>query len=221
MLDAIATVLVPPTKLSFNAAAGRGRTVASYIRGAYARGSDSETREFAKPLPAGGATWSAVGLTMTTAQPGDLDTATTLVALFHLKRGSNDLGDSGRAFLLFEDHQDITELRHVVTNGIDVRALKKRWPKVLYNKSYPQFGQRLRARLGIADENAQLLLHRAMSAKGLDSLDRLFRDYMLDEPDTFAEASSRGRIPSPTWMPLTEGWCRRAIRSPPSLRWKK
>lgn len=189
LLDAIATVLVPPTKLSFNAAAqGRGRTVASYIRGAYARGSDSETRELRSRYLREGATWSAVGLTMTTAQPGDLDTATTLVALFHLKRGSNDLGDSGRAFLLFEDHQDITELRHVVTNGIDVRALKKRWPKVLYNKSYPQFGQRLRARLGIADENAQLLLHRAMSAKGLDSLDRLFRDYMLDEPDTFAEA---------------------------------
>lgn len=75
-----------------------------------------------------------------------------------------------------------------MTDGIDVRALKKRWPELLYNKSYPQFGQRLRGRLGIADENAQLLLHGAMSAKGLDSLDRLFRDYMLDEPDTFGEA---------------------------------
>ena len=189
LLDAISTVLVPPTKLSFNAAAhGRGRSVASYIRGAYARGSDTETRELRARYLREGATWSAVGLTMTTAGPGDDDTVTTLVALFHLKRGSNDLGESGRAFLLFDDHLDITELRHVVTDGINVRALKKRWPDVLYNKSYPQFGQRLRARLGIADENAQLLLHRAMSAKGLDSLDRLFRDYMLDEPETFAEA---------------------------------
>ena len=189
LLDAISSVLVPPTKLSFNAAAqGRGRTVASYIRGAYARGSDTETRELRARYLREGATWSAVGLTMTTAGPGDDDTVTTLVALFHLKRGSNDLGESGRAFLLFDNHLDITELRHVVTDGINVRELKKRWPDVLYNKSYPQFGQRLRARLGIADENAQLLLHRAMSAKGLDSLDRLFRDYMLDEPETFAEA---------------------------------
>ena len=188
LLDAISTVLVPPTKLSFNAAAqGRGRSVASYVRGAYARGSDTETRELRSRYLREGATWSAVGLTMTTADP-EADTVTTLVALFHLKRGSNDLGESGRAFLLFDHHVDITELRHVVTDGIDVRGLKKRWPEVLYNKSYPQFGQRLRARLGIADENAQLLLHRAMSAKGLDSLDRLFRDYMLDEPDTFAEA---------------------------------
>lgn len=189
LLDAISTVLVPPAKLSFNAAAqGRGRTAASYIRGAYARGSDTETRELRARYLREGATWSAVGLTMTTAGPGDNDTITTLVALFHLKRGSNDLGESGRAFLLFDHHLDITELRHVVTDGINVRALKKRWPAVLYNKSYPQFGQRLRSRLGIADENAQLLLHRAMSAKGLDSLDRLFRDYMLDEPETFAEA---------------------------------
>lgn len=188
LLDAISTVLVPPTKLSFNAAAqGRGRTVASYIRGAYARGSDTETRELRARYLREGATWSAVGLTMSTAVPSD-DAVTTLVALFHLKRGSNDLGESGRAFLLFDHQLDITELRHVVTDGINVRALRKRWPDVLYNKSYPQFGQRLRARLGIADENAQLLLHRAMSAKGLDSLDRLFRDYMLDEPDTFAEA---------------------------------
>ena len=188
LLDAISTVLVPPTKLSFNAAAqGRGRTVASYIRGAYARGSDTDTRELRSRYLREGATWSAVGLTMATADP-DGDTVTTLVALFHLKRGSNDLGESGRAFLLFDHDLDITELRHVVSDGIDVRGLKKRWPDVLYNKSYPQFGQRLRARLGIADENAQLLLHRAMSAKGLDSLDRLFRDYMLDEPDTFAEA---------------------------------
>jgi uncharacterized protein YPO0396 len=162
--------------------------VASYIRGAYARGSDTETRELRARYLREGATWSAVGLTMTTAGPDDDDTVTTLVALFHLKRGSNDLGESGRAFLLFDDHLDITELRYVVTDGINVRALKKHWPDVLYNKSYPQFGQRLRARLGIADENAQLLLHRAMSAKGLDSLDRLFRDYMLDEPETFAEA---------------------------------
>lgn len=189
LLDAISTVLVPPSKLSFNAAAqGRGRTVASYVRGAYARGSDAETRELRARYLREGATWSAVGLTTTTANPDSRDTVTTMVALFHLKRGSNDLGESGRAFLLFDHHLDITELRHVVTDGINVRALKKRWPDVLYNKSYPQFGQRLRARLGIADENAQLLLHRAMSAKGLDSLDRLFRDYMLEEPDTFAEA---------------------------------
>ena len=33
-----------------------------------------------------------------------------------------------------------------------------------------------------------------MSAKGLDSLDRLFRDYMLDEPDTFAEALARSNL---------------------------
>ncbi|MCV7193127.1 ATP-binding protein [Mycolicibacterium brumae] len=189
LLDAISTVLVPPSKLSFNAAAqGRGRTVASYVRGAYARGSDAETRELRARYLREGATWSAVGLTMSTANADGLDTVTTLVALFHLKRGSNDLGESGRAFLLFDHDLDITELRHVVTDGINVRALKKRWPETLYNKSYPQFGQRLRSRLGIADENAQLLLHRAMSAKGLDSLDRLFRDYMLEEPDTFAEA---------------------------------
>ena len=189
LLDAISAVLVPPTKLSFNAAAqGRGRTVPSYVRGAYARGSDADTRELRARYLREGATWSAVGLTMTTAGPGDVDTVTTLVALFHLRRGSNDLGESGRAFLLFDHHLDITELRQVVTEGINVRALKKCWPDALYNKSYPQFGQRLRARLGIADENAQLLLHRAMSAKGLDSLDRLFRDYMLDEPETFAEA---------------------------------
>lgn len=189
LLDAVSSVLVPPTNLSLNSAAqGRGRTVASYIRGAYARGSDTETHELRARYLRDGATWSAVGLTMTTAGPGDDDAVTTLVALFHLKRGSNDLGESGRAFLLFDHHLDITELRHVVTDGINVRALRKHWPEVLYNKSYPQFGQRLRARLGIADENAQLLLHRAMSAKGLDSLDRLFRDYMLDEPDTFAEA---------------------------------
>ena len=188
LLDAISAVLVPPTKLSFNAAAqGRGRTVASYIRGAYARGSDTETRELRARYLREGATWSAVGLTMRTAGD-DGDTVTTLMVLFHLKRGSNDVGESGRAFLLFEHDLDITELRHVVTDGIDVRALKKRWPEVLYNKTYPQFGQRLRGRLGIADENAQLLLHRAMSAKGLDSLDRLFRDYMLDEPGTFGEA---------------------------------
>ncbi|CAM3446778.1 AAA family ATPase [Mycobacterium frederiksbergense] len=189
LLDAISTVLVPPTKLNFNAAAqGRGRTAVSYVRGAYARGSDTETRELRARYLREGATWSAVGLTMTTASGEDDELVTTLVALFHLKRGSNELGESGRAFLLFDHHLDITDLRHVVTDGINVRALKKRWPEALYNKSYPQFGQRLRARLGIADENAQLLLYRAMSAKGLDSLDRLFRDYMLDEPDTFDEA---------------------------------
>ncbi|MBS1691078.1 MAG: AAA family ATPase [Actinobacteria bacterium] len=105
LLDAISAVLV-------NAAAqGRGRTVASYIRGAYARGSDTETRELRARYLREGATWSAVGLTMRTAGD-DGDTVTTLIVLFHLKRGSNDVGESGRAFLLFEHDLDITELRH-------------------------------------------------------------------------------------------------------------
>lgn len=192
LLDAISTVLVPPSRLTLNAAAqGRGRSVASYIRGAYARGADADSRELRARYLREGATWSAVGLTMTTADgpaSNPAGTVTTLVALFHLRRGSNDITDAGRAYLVFDHRLDLTELRHVSVNGINVRELKKRWPQVLHNKSYPQFGQRLRTRLGIADENAQLLLHRAMSAKGLDSLDRLFRDYMLAKPGTFAEA---------------------------------
>jgi uncharacterized protein YPO0396 len=48
----------------------------------------------------------------------------------------------------------------------------------------------MRSIFGIAEETALQLLHKTQAAKSLDSLDQLFRDYMLETPGTFALADT-------------------------------
>jgi len=69
LLDAIASVLVQPKWLSFNAAAqesgmgDRTRSLVSYVRGAYKRESDETTGEVATTYRRRDATWSGIALT--------------------------------------------------------------------------------------------------------------------------------------------------------------
>lgn len=69
LIDAISAILVPPAHLRFNAAAqeeagrGSGRTLVSYIRGAWRRGTDEESGDLASVYLRPKATFSALALT--------------------------------------------------------------------------------------------------------------------------------------------------------------
>ncbi|GAC56645.1 hypothetical protein GOHSU_12_00350 [Gordonia hirsuta DSM 44140 = NBRC 16056] len=189
LLDAISAVLMPGDRVKFNAAAQEsdrsGRSLVSYIRGAWRRDTDADSDVLVSSYLRDGATRSAIALTYRTQDPR---MAVTLIKLLHLGRGKNAAGEVVSLHLLVDGEFDLTDVLPYLSNGIDRRGIRKRWPNADVNPSYSPFARKFRSRLGISSEAAQRLLHRTLSAKSLGSLDRLFRDYMLDVPATFALA---------------------------------
>lgn len=194
LIDAISAILVPPAHLRFNAAAqeeagrGSGRTLVSYIRGAWRRGTDEESGDLASVYLRPKATFSALALTYS----DGAGRCVTLLLLLYLRAGDNSAAGVKRLHGVAEHGPDepleLPDLFGYLRSGIDKRALKREVTGVRFHDSYSAFAAAFRRRLGIASEAAQLLLHRTLSAKSLSSLDQLFRDFMLNEPDTFAVA---------------------------------
>lgn len=187
LIDAMSSVLVPPDRVRYNAAAqqqvkrGQGRSLVSYIRGAWRRRENTTTGEITSTYLREKATYSVVGLTF-----GDgAGTQLTLVAFHYLKAGANAAGDVEKAYLIFPTDQDLGDMHRYLSRGIDKRRLKADFPDARHHATHSAFSAAFRRQLGISNPEALLLLHRTQSAKSLESLDTLFRDYMLAEPRTF------------------------------------
>ncbi|GAB3706499.1 ATP-binding protein [Mariniluteicoccus flavus] len=192
LLDAMATLLVPPRWSAFNAAANQGgsgdrsRTLATYVRGAHGRGMDEATGQVTvNHLRATEATWSGVALTYTHTD----GRVTTLVQLFHLARHKNQATDVSRLLLLCEESVDLDQLRAYAENGLAPRRVSAAHPDWHHTATYSVFSSRMQRRLGLGGEQALRLLHKTQSAKNLDNLNQLLRDFMLDEPATFKQAA--------------------------------
>jgi len=186
LLDALSAVLVPPRWLAFNAAAQEGgsadrsRSLVSYVRGAYRREADDVTGEVTTAYLRDGATWSGIALTF-----DDSTRLTTLIRLFHLARGANAMDDLASLLVIADGPVELLSLQDLVANGLELRRLRSRHADWDVFTRYSAFAARVQRRLGLASDQAQRLLHKTQSAKNLNSLDTLLRDFMLDEPDTF------------------------------------
>lgn len=194
LLDALSAVLVPAENLRFNAAAqdsstaDRSRSVLSYVRGAYRRSADEITGEVVTDYLRPRATRSGIALTFTRLRPEE---TITLVKLYHARQGTVSTDSVTQTQLLVEGDIALTELMEYLSNGIDKRGLSRDLKgRATRFERYEAFAARFRRRLGLSGEVAQRLLHRTQSAKNLTSLDTLLRDFMLDEPDTFAMAAA-------------------------------
>lgn len=190
LLDAMSAVLVPPVKVQFNEAAqlgvkrDQGRSLVSYIRGAWARKEDLQTGEIASTFLRSRATYSVIALTY-----GDAaGKIYTLVGLFYLRAGDTNNAQVKKLYGTIPSDVDIREFEPFLKAGIDKRKIKSRFPEASFSDQYRVFADYFRPRLGMHTEEAQLLLHRTQSAKSLTSLNQLFRDYMLEPPSTFKMA---------------------------------
>lgn len=192
LIDAISSVLVPPGRVDFNAAAqqnakrGQGRNIVSYIRGAWRRREDSATGEIATTYLRPRATYTIIGLTY----DDGAGTAHTLAALYYLKAGENAETDVAKYFVIFPGDQNLDQMHSFLKTGIDKRKIRAAFPAAKFNTNHNAFAAAFSRELGISTTEALLLLHRTQSAKSLSSLDSLFREYMLDQPKTFEIAKS-------------------------------
>lgn len=189
LLDAMSALLVPPNLVDFNAAAreaersGRDRSLASYVRGAWADQHDSDSGAIATQYVRKGATWSALALEYRNA----LGATVSLVRLFWISGTGSAAADVQKHYLVTERAFDIaTELEGF---DLDRRRLKARLGEDMHHfDTFAGYAERFRHKLGIDNEMALKLLHKTQSAKNLGDLNQFLRGFMLDEPATFAAA---------------------------------
>ncbi len=189
LLDALAALLVPPQWLVFNAAAREGernrrdRNLVSYIRGAWGDQKDSGSGEITAQFLRKGTTWSALALTFANGEGRHV----TLVQLYWLRGASAATTDVRRHYLIAERPFAIAdELRDF---DLDVRGLKHRLANVEhFDTTFRPYGERFRRLVNIESEMALKLLHKTQSAKNLGDLNEFLRQFMLDEPESFAAA---------------------------------
>ncbi|MFC6356614.1 ATP-binding protein [Luethyella okanaganae] len=194
LLDAIATALTQPRWLRFNAAAQEAgsrkhdRSFISYVRGAWGKEADEEFDRARHSYLRSNTTWSAVLLRY----ENQTDPPVTLVRAFHLKGTSSDTSALHDLAFLDRGDIDLLDLKPYVAGGIDVRRVKAAYPSALVTGTgkHGQYWARIATVFGMPSESALHLLHRTQSAKNLGSLDQLFRNFMLDEPATFAAADT-------------------------------
>ncbi|MCI1749299.1 MAG: DUF4194 domain-containing protein [Acidipropionibacterium sp.] len=190
LLDAIAAVMVQPRWLAFNAAAqqsgqgDRSRNVLSYVRGAHRRDVDDATGQVTTAYLRSGATWSGIALTFDDAAGRTV----SLIRLMHASQQASGPRDVNSLYLDADEAVDLQSLEPLAANGIDSRGIKAAHPGWTSTKHYSAFANRIQRKLGLASDQAQRLLHKTQSAKNLGNLNALLRDFMLDEPDTFALA---------------------------------
>lgn len=199
LVDAITAVLTPRMRATFNAAAadgssrGNDRTVLTYVRGAHSRGTDSDTGEittqYLRPAKDAtgketGGTWSGLLLRYSSGTGKHQH----LVKLFHAKRGASVPADVSELHMITAEDIELLDLQPYAINGLKERELKKAHPQAYVHKQHSRFAARFSRELGNLGERATVLLHRTQAAKNLGSLDDLFRDFMLDEPETYVLA---------------------------------
>ncbi|MGB4951378.1 MAG: ATP-binding protein, partial [Rhizobiaceae bacterium] len=194
LLDAIAAVLTPDKWLRFNEAAqgaearANRRSIVSYVRGAWTRTNDElEDRVVAGYLRPG-ATWSGIVLRF----ENEVDAPISLCRLFFAKGTGTTSADISDICILDRSALDLADLQTYARGGLQTRQLKKDRPDAVVTSAgtHTRFYVKMRSLFGIGDETALQLLHKTQSAKGLDSLDQLFREYMLERPGTFELAQT-------------------------------
>ncbi|MCD8317092.1 MAG: ATP-binding protein, partial [Eggerthellaceae bacterium] len=204
ILDAVATVLTPPRKRHFNAAArsddskGEDRTLASYIRGAWKHEADDAGDVTNAYLRKGGAVWSGILLRYENESlHGNRNTlfedypnveAANLIALFNIKAGSNTNDGVSQLFILIDGDYTLKDFEPYAINGIDSRKLKSDFgTNVAYFREHGPFALAFCRKLGIESPKTLELLHKTQAAKNFGSLNELFRNFMLDVPKTFEQ----------------------------------
>src|SRR5699024_4733587 len=182
LLDAISALLTPPRTLQFNAAASDAgpnrskyrRTVASYVRGAWAMHYDQATGEFSQEVLREKTTLSVLTLRYSDGQGGTVQ----LSRLLLLHAGHSADSDVKSLYVIARTPLDVTDLRQFVSTQIEGKALEAAHPGTQTFRQFREYRAAFCQLLGIPDEKALGLLHKIQSAKELGDVNALLRDYM-------------------------------------------
>lgn len=186
-LDAHATLMTPPKNRTFNVAArgdgGRDRNLMTYVRGAWGSITDTASFETAKKYLRDGSTWSAIAETYR----NDAGKAVTLAQVFWVRGRDTDIGALNPRYFVFEHEFDIADFEGYCRAEFSKRYVEQTWPDAHYKPDFKAYQEIFTRLLGLpSNDNALKLLHKTQSTKDLGDLNTFLREFMLDEPQTFA-----------------------------------
>ncbi len=178
VVDAVATLLVPPQKAAYNKAAGaesRERTLRSYVLGYY-KSERQESSVSAKPVALRDTgTYSVLLGRFFNA---GFNLSVTLAQVFWHKDAE---GQPARFYVVCDGPLAIAT--HFTQFGTDIQALRKRLralPNVELFETFPPYAATFRRRFGIANEQALDLFHQTISMKSVGNLTEFVRQHMLE-----------------------------------------
>ncbi|WP_018180479.1 ATP-binding protein [Jongsikchunia kroppenstedtii] len=193
MMDGHSVVLLPTYDQVFNASADltakgakkAARSMADYVRGAWAENDDQYQQSQVQYLRGDGATWSAIAATY----DNGAGSVTTAVAIKWFPAAGTD-GSSLRSwYQLHTGEFDLLELNGWAESGFDIRRYRTTHPDVDCFDVQTAYSEALRRRVGIGSSSAALsLMGKAKAMKNVGELNLFIRTYMLDRPETFGKA---------------------------------
>ncbi|MGX5652716.1 ATP-binding protein [Hydrogenophaga borbori] len=192
VLDALAALTTPGSYRHFNAAAmgterrGTDRNLVTYIRGAWARQTNSE-RESVQKFLRSDTTLTALAATYRNLQGKSV----TLALVLWIRGSSTQQRDVRHQYMVLEREFDLLELKETFLAGnLEVRALKAALQDAFIREEFSAYQERFCRLLGIESERALRLLHKTQSTKDLGDINLFLRDFMLDPPETFDDADN-------------------------------
>ena len=182
VVDAVTTLLVPATRVSYNKAAGAGfreRDLKSYVLGYY-KSERSEAGLSARPVALrSGKSYSVI---LGVFENHGYGKTVTLAQVFWQKEAQ---GQPSRFYLVSDEELSIAG--HFSHFGQDIKTLRKRLrglpgTESLYD-SFPPYGAAFRRRFGLKGDQALELFHQTVSMKTVGNLTIFVREHMLESFD--------------------------------------
>jgi len=203
LLDAYLALMMPPN-VPFNGASndsgsGRARSAEQRNLLSYLRGKLDDTLEDGEVVDdvmrgRGTPTWGAVAMTFVS----DTDERyTAMRAYFVPARAARAADISVMRLMTIVGDFDLRELKPFATMGehhFPPRQLKATWPDLATFDSYSSFSQALFVKLGIGTggdgANALRLLARIQASEDISTVDKLYKELVIETPDSFEKADA-------------------------------
>jgi uncharacterized protein YPO0396 len=218
LVDALMTLLVASPRYNLASTGGHDsdRDLVSYVRGVSGAGNDGGGNEH---IARSGSVVTAIA-----ARFGDGEAVVRIGGLFWFDGTSSALADLKRRwFFCLNDTPDMDEWLEIYRDAgaRGLKELERTSPGLKIYETKQSFLARLRSHFEVGD-NAFDLLNRAAGLKQLDSIDKVFRELVLDDASAFENARKvadefdtlagirqeleTARKQRDTLLPIDKGW---------------
>ena len=194
LLDAY-TALMMPSSVPFNGASnnatvGRARdatqrNVLTYLKGKRDTaddGTDQVLRGDDTPV------WGALAMTF----QDDLGRRFTPLRTYYVPTGASHASEVGMKLFTIPGDIDLAELEPVAAHRFDPRVMRTHFPAIIHHDTLTRFFDAVTSRLGIGSsgegERALRLLARIQAGHQVKTVDRLYKELVLERPRTFDAA---------------------------------
>lgn len=197
LLDAY-TAIMMPSKVPFNGASndatrGRARSadqrnVLTYLRGKRDTSRDGDVITDQVLRGDGEATWGILAMTFV----NDLDTRFTCLRTYFASASCRSGSEVTQKFFTLNGQLDLHDLAALAETHFDLRVVRGRFPSLVHVDGVGRFIETVTQRLGIGangnGEKALLLLARIQAGHQVRTVDRLYKELVLERPPTYQKA---------------------------------